>query len=132
MVWHQYPTRRVIALALIATAIAACNSTTNEPNVSNGIAAVSGNDQFAPVGSSAANPLIVLVVDQNGSPFPGATVRWAVVSGGGTVSDTTTTSDAGGHTSIGYTAGTNPGVATISATADFLWQVQFKIHVVTP
>jgi hypothetical protein len=131
MLWHRYWKRQSIALAIVAMATSACNST-NIPNAASGISAVSGTDQFATVGGAAANPLVVLVVDQDGSPFGGAKVRWLVAQGGGTVSDTTSTSDANGHASITYTAGANPGVATIVATAEQIWQTSFAIHVVAP
>jgi hypothetical protein len=123
---------RYLLAGLAALALAACNSNTATPNVANGVVAVSGNDQFATVGSAAANPLVVLVTDENGHPFPGATVGWKVIGGGGAVSDTVSTSDANGHASMTYTAGSSAGTATITATADQLWTVNFTVHVVAP
>lgn len=120
-------------LFLSATlALGACISNPAEPNVAGGVLAVSGNGQFADLGAAAANPLVVLVIDQNGNPFSGATVGWKVTGGGGTLSDTTSTSDASGHASINYTGGTTAGTATVMATADQLWTTTFTIHVVAP
>lgn len=119
-------------LVLAALALGACTTNTNEPNVAGGVRAVSGDGQFATTGSPAANPLVVLVVDQNGQPFANSTVSWHVTGGGGTVSDSTSTSDAQGHASITYTAGSSAGTATVLATADQLWTTNFTIHVVTP
>ena len=90
---------------------------------------MSGSGQFAVVSSPAANPLVVLVTDNNGNPFPGATVSWVVTAGGGTVSDSTSTSDATGHASINYTAGTFPGTATITATTALVWTAAFTIYI---
>ena len=117
-----------LAFLVVALLIAACNSAEGPP-VPQGIAAVSGSDQFAVVGSQAANPLVAFVTDNNGNSFPGATVSWTVTSGGGTVSDSTSTTDATGHTSIRYTAGTNPGVATVVATVAQIWTTSFTIYI---
>lgn len=121
-----------ILLVLAALVLGGCNSNTNEPNVASGLSAVSGNEQFATVGSAAANPLVVMVVDQNGQPLSSSTVTWQVTGGGGTVSDSTSTSDTHGHASVTYTAGVTPGTATVVATANQLWTATFTIHVVTP
>jgi Big-like domain-containing protein len=121
-----------LLLVLAALALAACNSNTNEPNFANGIKLVSGDDQFANVGTAAANPLVVMVVDQNGQPFPNGTVTWKVTGGGGTVADTVSTSDAQGHASMTYTAGPTAGTATIAATAAQLWTTNFTVRVVAP
>src|SRR5207248_11512593 len=117
--------RRAASIILaLAGPLAACNSAEG-PNVPEGIAVVSGNDQFATVGGPVANPLIARVVDQNGTPFPGASVSWTVSGGGGTLSDTTSTSDAGGYAAMAYTAGSTPGVATVVATVAQAWNVSF-------
>ena len=132
MLGRRYSKSYPILMMVAALLASACNSNTNEPNVANGIAAVSGNGQFATTGTAAANPLVVLVVDQNGQPFSNATVSWKVTGGGGTVGDTTSTSDAHGHASMTYTAGSAAGTATVLATADQLWTTTFTIHVVAP
>jgi len=120
--------RNSLALLVFAVSLAGCNSAEGPP-VPQGITAVSGNNQFALVGSPAANPLVVLVLDNNGSPFAGAPVKWKISGGGGSVSDTTSTSDATGHASILYTAGANPGVATVVATVAFVWTTSFTIYI---
>ena len=120
-------------LLLAATlALGACIKSPAEPNVASGISAVSGSGQYANLNSAAPNPLVVLVVDPNGNPFPGATVSWAVTAGGGAVSDSTTTSDSTGHTSVTYTAGSLAGAATVVATVEQVWTTSFTIHLVAP
>ena len=123
--------RKSIALPLfaIALALAGCNSTQEGPPVAAGISALSGDGQFANTGSSAANPLVVLVSDQNGNPLPNATVSWRVTSGGGTVADTASTTDASGLARTTYTAGARPGAASIVATAAQLWTTTFTIYI---
>jgi Bacterial Ig-like domain (group 1) len=124
--------RKSIALPLFALALAlpGCNSAeAGGPPVPSGIAALSGDGQFANVGASAANPLVVVVSDQDGNALPNATVTWQVTSGGGTVADTTSTTDASGIARTTYTAGPRPGAASIVATAAGLWTTSFTIYI---
>ena len=120
--------RRSLVFLAIAVSAAACNSAAGPP-VASGISAVSGDNQFAVVSTKPANPLVVLVTDNNGNPFPNAPVTWKVTKGGGTVSDSTSTSDASGHASMTYTAGTLPGQATVVATVAFVWTATFTIYI---
>ena len=122
---------RVKFLSVLILGAAACNGAPG-PDVASGVSVVSGSEQFAVAGAPAANPLVVLVTDENGNPFPNTTVAWTVTSGGGTVADSTSTSDASGHTSVTYTAGSEPGTATVVATVAQLWTAQFNIHIVAP
>ena len=123
---------RTLTVAAVAIGgLAACNSAVGPP-VPNGVAAVSGSEQFAVAGASAANPLVVLVIDSNGNPSASTPVAWKVTAGGGTVADSTSTSDASGHATMTYTAGTETGVATVVATVSQIWTAQFTIHIVAP
>ena len=128
---NQHRPRATFALLALALALGACNSAEGPP-VAAGVAAVSGNNQFAVVGSPAANPLVVLVTDQNGSPLPNTPVSWAVTSGGGTLSEPLSTSDASGHATTSYTAGTRTGAATVVATAAQIWTASFTIYIEAP
>lgn len=132
MLARRHPTTHSILLLLAALVLGACNNNANEPNVASGVSVVSGDGQFATAGSATANPLVVLVVDQNGQPFSNAPVTWHVTGGGGTLADSTSTSDDHGHASMMYTAGANTGTATVLATAAQLWTAKFTIHVVAP
>jgi len=73
----------------------------------------SGNGQSIAVGTQTA-PMVVQVVDQFANPVANATVTWAV-TGGGTLSATTTTTDATGTTQV--TLSTDPAPATYLVTA---------------
>jgi hypothetical protein len=119
--------RLTITLTLSLLLIAACNSS-EAPPVPSGVSAVSGSNQFATVGTAAANPLVVLVLDSNGNPSASTPVQWRVLSGGGTVADTVSTSDQNGHASMTYTAGANPGIATVVATVGQIWTATFTIY----
>jgi hypothetical protein len=75
----------------------------------NGLAAISGDGQEAPVGSALPDPLVVRVTDGFGNPIPGVAVSWTV-AGGGSVSAAATTTGDDGLTSVRRTLG--PGAGT--------------------
>lgn len=74
---------------------------------------VSGDAQTVSAGS-ATQPLIVEVVDQYGNPIAGATVTWSV-SGGGSLSAMTSSSDSNGLAQVSLT--TDPTAASYIVTA---------------
>ena len=129
---NQHRPRVAFALLAFALALGACNSSTEGPPVPGGVTAISGNNQFALVNSPASNPLVVLVIDQNGSPLPSTPVIWKVTSGGGSVADTTSTSDASGYATMTYTAGSRIGAGTVVATVAQLWTTSFTIYIEAP
>ena len=118
---------RALSLVAFGVGIVSCNSTAG-PDTPEGITAVSGNDQSAAVGTAVSNPLVVLVVNATGAPFSGATVTWTVTGGGGSVSDSTSVSDATGHATMTYTAGSSPAVATVAQ----VWTTTFTVYVESP
>lgn len=85
----------------------------------NGLAAVSGDNQSAPVSSELAEPLVVEVTDAFGNPIEGVTISWAAV-GGGSVSQPSTTTDALGLTSVTRTLGPTSGIQTTLASSEGL------------
>ena len=85
----------------------------------------SGDIQTVDAGTTTA-PLVVKVVDQFGNPVANATVTWAV-TGGGTLSATTSTTDATGSTQVTLTTAAAPGNYTVTATSGTLTPVTFTI-----
>lgn len=81
-----------------------------------GVSVSSGNNQTAIVGQAFAQPVTFQVVDNQGNAVPGIVVTFAV-SGGGTVSPATATTDATGKASTTVTAGSTAGNIVITATA---------------
>ena len=81
---------------------------------------VSGDGQEGMVGAALAKPFVVSVLDQNGSAFAGAVVRFSVTVGGGTLSSTTATTDANGRARSTLTLGDDPGTNTVTATVEGL------------
>ena len=77
---------------------------------------ISGMDQVGLPGEPLEKPFVVKVRDQTGKPLPEIEVTFAVTSGDGTLSETSTTTDANGRAEITLTLGTNPGKNTVEAT----------------
>ena len=107
-------------LALIpmyaAMIVAACSTDPSSgPRIAT-LIAVSGSGQFGPLGAPLAQPLVVRVEDQSGSPVEGATVDWDVVLGGGDVSPDQSLTDEDGLASTTLTLGANQGLNTVTAT----------------
>ena len=86
---------------------------------------VSGEGQAGQAGTTLAAPFVVSVLDQNGSAFAGAVVTFSVTAGGGTLSSTTTTTDANGRARSTLTLGSDPGPNTVAATVAGLEPVAF-------
>jgi adhesin/invasin len=77
-----------------------------------------GNNQTATVNTAVATPPSVIVRDLAGNPIGGASVTFAVVSGGGSVTGATATTNAGGIATVGaWTLGTTAGANTLRASS---------------
>ncbi|NIM48026.1 MAG: hypothetical protein GTN78_00480 [Gemmatimonadales bacterium] len=76
-----------------------------------------GNNQTAPPGEPLANPLEVLVKDAVGDPVQGATIHFAVGTGGGSVSPASDVTGPDGIARTTATLGPDPGTNTFVASA---------------
>ena len=76
---------------------------------------VSGDEQMARVSQQLSSPLIVVVKDQKGNPFSGATVNFTVDKGG-TLSPTSTTTGSNGQAQTRLTFGSTTGTYTVTAS----------------
>ena len=85
----------------------------------NGIALASGDDQSGPVGSDLSLPLVVQVTDRFANPIAGVAVTWSI-TGGGSVSATSTVTGADGTTQVTRTLGSQAGTQTTLATSEGL------------
>ncbi len=99
----------------LAVLLGACGGSDSSPSDNGEITAESGGGQSVTVGSTLL-PYAVLVTDLQGAPKAGVTVTWAVVSGGGSISASSTT-DGGGLASATATLGIVSGVQTVRASA---------------
>jgi hypothetical protein len=106
---------KLLSAAIVIVALAACKLSTDIP-ISLTLGALKGDNQTAAAGTVFPDSLSVIVLDQYGFSTEGTTIVWAITSGGGSLSATSTTTDVNGITSVAYTAGSSPGRATITAT----------------
>ena len=96
------------------------------PSVATTLAANSSISITGVAGAVVTPAPSVVVKDQNGSPMSGATVSFAVVGGGGSVSGATVTSGASGIATVGsWTLGPTTGTNVVNATLGGLTPVAF-------
>ena len=86
---------------------------------------VCGDSQEGTASILLAEPLVVLVSDEDGAAMAGMVVSFAVTAGGGTLSAATATTDANGRAATRLTLGSDPGTNTVSATVEGLEPVTF-------
>jgi Bacterial Ig-like domain (group 1) len=103
--------RGVVATAGAALLVVSCNEQTGPTET---VSIISGNNQSAAVGSPLNDPLVISVTDASGLAIRGAAVTWTV-SGGGTLSASSTTTDSTGRTHVTCTLGPTTGVDTVQA-----------------
>jgi hypothetical protein len=92
-------------------------SATAEIQPSQQVSLVSGGGQQDTVGATLAQPLVIRVVNPDGTPDTGAAVSWRPISRGSTYAPPNTRTDAQGRASSSWTLGT---VAEIESTAVFI------------
>ena len=83
------------------------------------IAAVSGDDQSAPVNSALADSLVVKVSDGNGNPVGGITITWTAQNGG-SISPATVVTDDNGLAAAALVLGPTAGQQSAQAAGDAL------------
>jgi hypothetical protein len=112
-----------VTASVTGVATSASFSLTNNPLVATTIAATTGTPQSATVSTAFATALQATVDDQNGNPFPGATVTFtAPTSGaggtfpGGLTTVTATTNASGVATAPTFTANGTAGGYTVTAS----------------
>lgn len=81
------------------------------------IVIVSGDLQTGAVATELPESLVVRVVDGNGTGVSGIDVQWGGLTGGGSVSPLSVTSDASGRAAVAWTLGAAPGLNEVTATA---------------
>jgi alpha-tubulin suppressor-like RCC1 family protein len=85
------------------------------------IAVNTGNDQSAVPGAAVPTGPSVKVTDADANPVGGVAVTFAVVSGGGSITDPSQTTDESGIASVrSWTLGPTAGTNTLAATAEGL------------
>ncbi len=77
--------------------------------VATSLSIVSGNAQSDTVGQLLTEPLVVRAEDQGGTAVSGVSINFSISQGGGSLSDTSVTSDSDGEASTTWTLGTIAG-----------------------
>ncbi len=114
-------TRAVIATLVTVALMGGCREATTGPSdqqsssFASAIKLVSGNAQAAAEGATLAQTLTVKVIDVGGLPVRGATVTFAVKSGGGSIVPPSNTTDIGGLATATWTLGNSLGAQTAVA-----------------
>jgi hypothetical protein len=90
---------------------------------------VSGDLQSGTRSSALADSLVVTVVDQFENTVPGVTVSWLAVADSGTVSPTTTTTDAHGRVAVKWTLGGATPLQAVRASVSGLPTLRFTATV---
>ena len=110
--------------------IAACSDSIAPPKAAT-IEASSSLDEAAFAGLYVATNPEVLVRDENGSPMAGVRVTFAVTTGGGSVTGSTTRSGPQGRAAVdSWKLGSTPGTNTLVAAIDGAGSVEFKVEAV--
>ena len=112
----------LIAFALPALAIG-CGDGLVLPNESK-LVLVSGDDQTAAVSSALPDSLVVRVTDTQNNPVAGVEVTWAV-TGGGSISPASVTSDANGLAAAQRVLSSAFGAQTAQATSSGVTPITF-------
>jgi hypothetical protein len=118
-----------LARAAVLVAFVSCKGGSTqppEPSVATTLAANSSQTITGVAGAVVTPAPSVIVRDQNGSPMAGASVTFAVASGGGSVSGASVVTDASGVATVGgWTLGPVAGANVLNATSGTLGAVAF-------
>jgi hypothetical protein len=114
-------TDKTIVCCLMAFGLSACGDDSNvQPVIPSVVEAFHGMDQIGRIGTPLCEPLTVGVMDDAGNGAPDVTVTWSTVAGGGSVSPTTSVTDASGRASTTFTLGPAEGEHQAQAAVDGL------------
>ena len=95
-------------------------ATAAEQAMPHSLAKVCGDSQEGTAGILLDEPLVVSVLDEDSAAIAGVVVSFSVTAGGGTLSDTTATTNANGRAATRLTLGSEPGTNTVAATVEGL------------
>ena len=88
------------------------------PPIPTSLEGISGNNQTDLTGERLMNPFVVEVRDQYDDPMEGVTVAFVVSAGSGSLSHTSTITDANGLAQSTLTLGIDPGTNTVEVSVE--------------
>ncbi len=108
-----------LATSVGMTVLAACGSANDgyDPSVATAVVYVGGSGQSGDTGSPLGELLTIKSTNFVGDPVGGVEVEWFVVNGGGTLSKSTTTTDANGLSQVTWVLGPTVGPQQAQAVA---------------
>jgi len=106
--------RPIAWLGFAAVAGLACGGQ-GDPLIPDHITVVSGANQDGHPYQALANSLVVVLEDQSGGPVPNYPLTWTVLSGGGTVTPASPSTDANGRSAAYWVLGGAKGAQTVTA-----------------
>ena len=131
----RHPTRRLYLLAaLFLTAIQiSCGDSSGPGHVATTLEANSETTITSPPSAPVTERPSVIVRDEEGNVMSGATVTFAVTSGGGSITGEIQTTNAAGVATVGsWTLGSVPGPNTLTATVSGLTPLVFNASSIDP
>ena len=94
---------------------------------------ISGDNQQGAPGAALEGPFVVEIQDRTGTPFAGVPVVFTIAEGNGTLSITSTGTDANGRAESTLTLGSNPGTNTVEVSVEGISQpVVFSAEAALP
>jgi hypothetical protein len=120
--------RRIVYVAAAVLAVSACtlNLDVNDPSV---VLKRAGDGQAGPANTPLPAPFEVVVLDQFGNSLRNITVEWTILTGGGSLSETSNQTVEGGVSSVTYTTGPTAGAAQIQAKVSGIPPVTFSVTI---
>jgi len=125
---HGFYVARILFAAAVAVIVGGCtlNVDVNDPSV---LIKHAGDSQTGPANTALPVAFEVIVLDQFGNSLKNVTVDWTVLSGGGSVSETSNQTVEGGVSSVTYTTGPTAGTAQIQAKVTGIPPVIFSVTI---
>ena len=118
---------RVVATVAGADSTAAFIVQGGEP--ADALEKVSGDNQSGTPGNALASPFVVEVQDEDGEPLSGHSVTFSVTAGGGSLSETSATTNANGRAQTTLTLGSALGVNSVQASVSGVDSVTFSTSI---
>jgi hypothetical protein len=127
--WTLGPTAGQQTLTAAASSLGAITFTAvAAPGAPASLAVSSGNAQTGEVGAALANPIAVVVRDQDGNPVPDVTVNFSATSGGGQITPSSALTSRQGIASATWVLGTSAGQQAAQASVAALPAVTFSAN----